>query len=143
MRYDYNKADVRAKARASAVFLGEPAASEMLAALDVIDRMEAERDAATAERDAATAERDAILTRLDERAAWLIDECRKGGTCYEERDQAIYSAKIAREAMMAVRKEAAPGEYPDEPHDCTCESEGNHYEQPVGAALKPGGGHLL
>ena len=52
-------------------------------------------------------ERDAILTRLDERAAWLIDECRKGGTCYEERDQAIYSAKIAREAMMAVRKDAA------------------------------------
>ena len=54
----------------------------------------------------------AILTELDRRAAWLTEECRKGGTCYEERDQAVYHRDkihgIAKERVDAGRKAQDP-----------------------------------
>lgn len=55
----------------------------------------------------------AIMVEVDRRAEWLTEECRKGGTCYTERDQAIHHRdsvhRIAKEKTDASRKAQDPG----------------------------------
>lgn len=53
---DYTDAEARRKARAAAVFFGEPAATEMRRALDTLDAVSAERDALGVRLEAAEAE---------------------------------------------------------------------------------------
>jgi len=63
----------------------------------------------------------AILTELDRRAAWLTEECRKGGTCYEERDQAVYHRDKVRGMVGEWAKKSREAQDPAVP---VCEAHG-------------------
>lgn len=68
--------------------------------------------ALSVEQDAGAA-LNAILAEADRRAKWLTEECRKGGTCYVERDQAVHHRdsihRIVKEKANASRKAQDPG----------------------------------
>lgn len=63
----------------------------------------------------------AIMAELDRRAAWLTEECRKGGTCYEERDQAVYHRDKVRGMVGEWAKKSREAQDPAVP---VCEAHG-------------------